>query len=256
MHVHLHSKAQKKYEHEGSAARNVRISLSNLTALIQSLTTAIKNLKIKTRITEWGNYYTFTNYSDRSFANKKEIIARFVKDIKPKTVWDLGANTGEFTQIAGQSGADCIAFDIDPLAVDSLYKNIKEHHIDNILPLILDLTNPSPSIGWNNKERMGLKSRPFPDTVFALALIHHLAISNNLPFRKIAKFLRKLGENLVIEFVPKSDSQVKKLLASRKDIFDDYNEETFINEFEVYYNIIAKEQLIDSDRIIYWLKRK
>ena len=103
---------------------------------------------------------------------------------------------------------------------------------------------------------MGFKLRPLPDTVFALALIHHLAISNNLPFNRIASFLSELSENLVIEFVPKSDSQVKKLLQSRKDIFVDYNEETFVKEFEVFYNIRAKEKVIDSERTIYWMKRK
>ncbi len=256
MHLHLHAKGQKKYEHKGSAARNIKITKSNLIALIQSLTTAVKKLKIKTRITEWGDYYTFTNYSAESFANKKEIISRFVSEIKPQTLWDLGANTGEFTQIAGQLGAECIAFDSDPLAVDSNYNYIRKKNIENILPLVMDLTNPSPSIGWNSEERMGFKLRPLPDAVFALALIHHFAISNNLPFKKIARFLSELSENLVIEFVPKSDSQVKRLLESRKDIFGDYNEEAFIKDFEVFYNIRAKEKIIDSERTVFWMKRK
>jgi len=256
MHLHLHAKSQKKYEHKGLAARNIKISQSNLEAVIQSLYSAVKKLRIKTRISEWGDYYTFTNYSPQSFTHKKEIISRFVLAIKPQTVWDLGANTGEFTQIASQQGAKCIAFDIDPLAVDSCYQYIRKQRIEDILPLIMDLTNPSPSIGWNNKERMGLKRRPFPDTVFALALIHHLAISNNLPFYKIAKFLWKIADNLIVEFVPKTDSQVQRLLESRKDIFDDYTEETFKKEFEMFYTIKAKEKIIASERIIYWMKRK
>jgi ribosomal protein L11 methylase PrmA len=256
MHLHLHAGAQKKYEHKGSAAKNITISRSNLLALIQSLTSAVKNLRLKNPETEWAGYYTFTNYSGRSFDHKKEIIARFVEVLNPQIVWDLGANTGEFTQIAGQRGAQCIAFDIDPLAVDFHYKYIRENRIENILPLVMDLTNPSPSIGWNNEERMGFRLRPLPDTVFALALIHHLAISNNLPFHKIAGFLSELGENLVIEFVPKSDSQVKKLLESRKDIFGDYNEDAFVKEFEVFYNIRAKEKVVDSERTIWLMKRK
>ncbi len=256
MHLHLHAKGQKKYEHKGSAARNIKITKPNLVALIQSLTAAVKKFKIKTRITEWGDYYTFTNYSTSSFANKKEILSGFVSDIKPRTIWDLGANTGEFTQIAGQLGANCIAFDSDPLAVDSNYQYIRKHSIDNILPLVMDLTNPSPAIGWNCEERMGFKSRPLPDAVLVLALIHHLAISNNLPLIMIARFLSELSENLVIEFVPKSDSQVQKLLESRKDIFDDYNEEAFIKDFEKYYNIKEKVKIIDSERTMFWMKRR
>jgi len=256
MHLHLHAKAQKKYEHKGSAAKNIKISRSNLLALIHSLTIAVKNLRINNQNTEWGDYYTFTNYSERSFAHKIEIITRFVDIINPHAVWDLGANTGVFTQIASRRGAQCIAFDIDPLAVDSGYNYIRKHNIDNILPLIMDLTNPSPSIGWNCEERMGFMQRPMPDTVFALALLHHLVISNNLPFDKIACFFSELSENLVVEFVPKSDSQVKKLLESRKDIFINYNEDIFVKEFELLYNIKAKEKIIDSERIVYWMQRK
>jgi ribosomal protein L11 methylase PrmA len=256
MNVHLHAKAQKSYENKGSAAKNIKITKGNLFALIQSLKSAVNNLRIKTKKTEWADYYTFTNYSDSSFNSKKEIISRFVDKIKPRTLWDLGANTGEFTQIAARFGAHCVAFDFDPLAVDSNYNYTRKHNIENILPLVMDLTNPTPSIGWNNDERMGLKLRPLPDTLFALALIHHLAISNNLPFRKMAGFFTALGENLVIEFVPGSDSQVKKLLESRRDICRDYNEEAFLKEFEMFYNIMAKEKVLDSERTVYWMKRK
>lgn len=256
MHLHLHAKAQKKYEHGGGAARTIKIRKSNLIAMIQSLISAVKKLTVKNQKTEWGDYYSSTNYSARSFSSKKEIISGFVGNIKPQKIWDLGANTGEFTQIASQFGAECIAFDIDPLAVDSNYKNIRKRNIENILPLVMDLTNPSPSIGWNNEERIGFKQRPLPDTVFALALIHHLAISNNLPFSRIAGFLSELGENLIIEFVPKSDSQVQRLLESRTDIFGDYNEAVFVKEFEVFYNVKAKEKVNESKRILFWLKRK
>lgn len=256
IHLHLHAKAQKKYEGKGSAARNIEIKKSNLLAMIQGLRSAIKKLKITTKGTEWVDYYTSTNYSDKAFAHKKEIMTRITGEIKPKVVWDLGANTGEFTKIASDSGAECFAFDIDPLAVDAHYRYIREKHVENILPLILDLTNPSPAIGWNNKERAGFRSRSLPDTVFALALIHHLAISDNLPFHKIAKFLRKMGENLVIEFIPKTDSQVRRLLELRKDIFNDYDEVSFIQEFEKYYTIESRESLNDSERVIFMMKRK
>jgi len=256
MHLSLHSKATKKYAYQGTAPKNINIRKSNLIAMIQSLITAVEKLKIKTKFTEWSDYYASTNYSASAFTSKKEIISGFITDIRPLRIWDLGANTGEFTQIAALSGAECIAFDFDPLAVDFNYKRIREQHLKNILPLVMDLTNPSPSIGWNSEERIGFKLRPLPDTVLALALIHHLAISNNLPFKKIAGFLHELGEHLIIEFIPKSDSQVKRLLLSRKDIFTDYTEEVFIKEFELFFNIKAKEKIIDSERMLFWLQRK
>jgi ribosomal protein L11 methylase PrmA len=256
MHIHLHAKAQKKYEHKGTMTKSVHISKTSLLGLIHSLTASVKKLRIKGQQTEWAEYYTFTNYSNRSFEHKKEIVSAYVEKINPKTVWDLGANTGEFTKIASQLGAICIAYDIDPLAVEIHYNQIKKENNTLILPLILDLTNPSSPIGWNNEERMGFKERPLPDLVIALALIHHLAVSNNLPFQKIAGFLSELSEHLIIEFVPKSDSQVLKLLQSRKDIFENYNEQTFISEFQEFFNIKAKERIIESERTMYWMQRK
>lgn len=255
MHIHLHAGSQARYESRGSAGKSVRISKANLAALVVSLTGTVRKLRLKRQRTEWGRYYTFTNYSDRAFAHKKEIVGSFLQEIRPLTVWDLGANTGEFTRIAAGLGAQCIAFDIDPLAVESHYLDLKHGGIENILPLVMDLTNPSPSIGWNNGERMGVGARPRPDAILALALIHHLAISNNLPFRMIASFFSGLSDNLVIEFVPKSDSQVRKLLESRKDIFGAYDEASFAEEFSRFFTIVGKECVAGSERTLYRMKR-
>lgn len=256
MHIHLHARSQKKYERRGTASKNVKIKLANLMALIDSLSYMVGKLNLKKQATEWADYYTFTNYKDRSFAHKKEIIAGYLEDIQPASVWDLGANTGEFTRIAASQGASCIAFDIDPLAVDANYNHIKKENTGNILPLVMDLTNPSPSIGWDNDERLAMKQRPHPDAILALALIHHLAISNNLPFARISEFLSNLCDHLIIEFVPKSDSQVKKLLESRKDIFHEYDELHFEKEFSSCFEIIAKEKISESERVVYLMKSK
>jgi ribosomal protein L11 methylase PrmA len=256
MHLHVHASFQKKYEHNTKATRNVTIKLANLITLVDNLSHLVKKLELKKQRTEWSDYYTFTNYSNRSFTHKKEIITRFIKELNPGSLWDLGANTGQFIHIASRLGINCIAFDVDALVVELNYRLVRDQHIENILPLVMDITNPSPQIGWNNKERSSLKNRPHPDAILALALIHHLAISNNIPLYRIAKFLSKLSDNLIIEFVPKNDSQVKKMLEPRKDIFVDYDEKHFEMEFKSHYNIIAKEKIEDSERIIYQMKKK
>lgn len=256
MHIHLHARSQKKYEHEGVAGKTVQIPLRNLKALIISLRSAVSGLKLPKQGTEWGEYYTFTNYSDDSFKHKAEIIGRFTEAARPATLWDLGANTGLFTRIAAGKGVNCVAFDIDPLAVEANYRQVKQEGTKNLLPLVTDLTNPSPALGWNNEERPGFSGRTLPDAVMALALIHHLAISNNLPFRKIASFFAGLCPTLIIEFVPKSDSQVKKLLESRTDIFGEYNEEAFVREFGNFFEIADREQVAGSERTVYRMTRK
>ena len=256
MHIHMHAKAQKRYENKGSSSGNIRIKRSDLTALIDSLIPVVRKLDLKKQDTEWGQYYSFTNYSANAFDHKKEIIAGFLKKTDTGTLWDLGANTGEFTRVASQAGIDCIAFDIDPMAIDAYYNNIKQERITNVLPLIMDLTNPTSSIGWKNEERMSFMERPHPETILALALVHHLALSNNLLLLKISEFLSELCENLVIEFVPKTDSQVIKLLESRKDVFPEYDELNFEKVFSAFFTIIAREKVRESERVLYLMKKK
>jgi hypothetical protein len=125
-----------------------------------------------------------------------------------------------------------------------------------MLPLLVDLTNPGGALGWANNEREAIETRLHTDLSTALALIHHLAISNNLPFDKIASYFSKFSPYLIIEFVPKEDSQVQKLLSTRKDIFDKYNEEEFKKSFSKYYKILKEEPIKGSKRILYLLKRK
>jgi hypothetical protein len=126
----------------------------------------------------------------------------------------------------------------------------------NLLPLLIDLANPSPGLGWENKERLTLFERAPADTVLALALIHHLAISHNLPFDKIADFFQEISKSLIIEFIPKSDSQVQRLLATREDIFTNYTQQNFEVEFKKYFTIQDCVKIKDSERILYLMQKK
>jgi len=149
-----------------------------------------------------------------------------------------------------------VSSDIDPAAVELNYREVKSNGESRILPLVLDLTNPSGGIGWANRERMALAERGPADMVMALALIHHLAISNNLPFAKIAEFFAQIGRSLIIEFVPKEDSQVQRLLATREDIFSNYTQADFEKEFGRMFTVTGKEPVKGSKRTVYLLKRK
>jgi ribosomal protein L11 methylase PrmA len=253
-HIHLHAKSQKYFADKTISKKQHRISRLSFLGLIDSLESAIKKLKWKHGHTEWGTYYDDTNYSSGAFDHKQKIISEFLDEINPKSVWDLGANDGYFSRIASRKGIQTVSFDIDPVTVEKNYiKSIKEEE-KNILPLLLDLTNPSPNIGWENRERMSLKKRRSAETVLALALIHHLAISNNLPFNKIARFFSKICRSLIIEFVPKNDSQVQRLLATREDIFPDYTQQTFEEEFSKYFTILRSERIQESQRILYLMQ--
>jgi ribosomal protein L11 methylase PrmA len=255
-HIHLHAKAQSRYAGQKVKSAKGGMSRQAFLGLIDNLKNTVQSLDWKPVGTDWGDYYTFTNYTDDSFEEKKRLIDEWVDHVKPSSVWDMGANTGLFTRLASDKGIPSISFDIDPAAVEKSYRQVKSAKEKNILPLVMDLTNPSPSLGWNNHERDSLTSRAPADMVFALAIIHHLAISNNVPLSQIAEFFHGLGKWLVIEFVPKSDSQVQKLLASREDIFDGYTVEGFEKAFGEMYILSGKFAIPGSERNMYLLERK
>ena len=255
-HIHAHAKSQKHYEDkEDTTIKEQTISKRSFEGLIENLESSIKKMAWKEDKTEWGDYYSDTNYSEKSFEEKKEIISSTIETTNPQIVWDLGANTGIFSRLASNQGINTISFDIDPLAVEKNYLESVNNDERNILPLILDLTNPSSNIGWNNDERHSFLERGPADLVFALALVHHLAISNNVPLSKIAEFFSTISKSLVIEFIPKSDSQVKRLLATREDIFENYDEENFEKEFLKFFKISSSKKLTDSQRTVYIMEK-
>lgn len=254
-HIHLHAGAQKRYSGMEVKSRAATMGKQAMTGLIDSLDSTVRKLEWKPGGTEWGNYYDITNYSDSAFEHKKQLVQEWSAKVKPSLVWDLGANRGVFSRMAGEHGAFVVSSDIDPTAVEQNYRQMKAEKTENLLPLLLDLTNPSPSIGWANEERDSFGRRGPADILLALALIHHLAISNNVPLLQIADFFAKLGKWLVIEFVPKADSQVQKLLASREDIFPDYTREGFETAFQRRFRIVEAVNVRESERALYLMER-
>lgn len=255
-HLHLHGKSQKHFADKIVKKSRHKMSRLAFLGLIDNLESATKKLKWQPEDTEWTDYYKDTNYSPDALQQKKQLVAEFLDKIRPRVVWDLGANTGLFSRIASNKGLQTISFDIDPACVEKNYLECVEKRETNILPLLLDLTNPSPSIGWKNQERMSLLERGPADTVLSLALIHHLAISNNLPLNMIADFFAKICNSLIIEFIPKSDSQVQRLLSLRKDVFIDYTPEVFISTFGKYFTIESTVKLKDSERTLYFMRKE
>jgi hypothetical protein len=263
IHIHLHAKSQSAHAddgREGKAPKAVvagrKLSRQSLLGILDSLRSAITKLEWKPAGTEWGDYYEDTNYSSEAMDSKHRLVSEFLGKIRPSTVWDLGANTGVFSRLASELGAFTVSYDIDPAAVEKNYRESRAKQRKNLLPLMLDLTNPSPSIGWDNTERESLAERGPADAVLALALIHHLAIGNNVPLPKTASFFSKVARSLIIEFVPKSDSQVRRLLASREDIFPDYDSNGFERAYSPHFTIEEKREVKGSERILYLMRRK
>jgi hypothetical protein len=254
-HIHSHAASQKRYASK-TAKTSRQMSKIAFQGLLDNLEAGIKRLKWIPSGTEWGNYYEDHNYLPMGLKHKQKLVTDFLEYIRPTSVWDLGANAGIFSRLASQSGIPSLAFDVDHGAVEKNYQQCVAEKEKYLLPLFLDLTNPSPAIGWHNRERLSLLERAPADAVLALALIHHLAISNNVPLNRLASFFQSAGSWLIIEFVPKSDSQVQRLLASRQDIFSDFTIETFERIFAKKFSIVRNEAIEGSQRRLYLMKRQ
>jgi len=255
-HIHLHAAAEKRYAGQAVQSQPGRgISRTALLGLTDHLERTVRALKWQPSETAWGEYYGETNYSSKAEAHKAEVVRQLIARTKAKTLWDLGANTGRYSRLASQRGIFTLAADADPAAVELNYLQTKKKRDEHLLPLLLDLTNPSAALGWANQEHESLLARGPADAVMALALIHHLAIANNMPLSRLAEFFSQLGQWLLIEFVPKSDSQVQLLLAARKDIFSDYHLDGFKAAFKPFYRILAEHPIADSERRLFLMKR-
>jgi len=253
-HLHLHARLQGRHAdagREGNEVKAAKVSETGMLGVLASLESAIEGFSLDLPKTEWGDYYSDTNYSDAAFEAKRAAVGAAIDALQPSLVFDLGANTGEFTRLAADRGAFAVAFDIDPVAVERGYRAAVDRSDERLLSLRLDLSNPSPQLGWAHEERESLAARGPADLVLALALVHHLAIGNNVPLDRIAAFFSQLGRALVIEFVPKSDSQVKRLLATREDIFGDYARESFEAAFGRYFHIDEATPVEGSERTLY-----
>lgn len=257
-HIHLHAQAATHWSarQEKLGSSTIQYSRQRLLALLSNLLDCINSLNWHPPQTTWSKYPQTHNYSKATFAAKEATIRAFIKIVNPSTVWDIGANSGHFSHIAADAGIHTISSDYDPVVVEQNYQTVRKTNQKNLLPLIINLTNPSPAIGWGNVERTSFIKRGPADLVLALALIHHLALGHNVPLPNIARLLSKISRHLVVEFVPKSDSNAAKLLQFKGDIFPNYTEQNFVNAFNQFFIILKKEPLPDSPRTLYLMQRK
>lgn len=249
LHVHLQAKLGNKPSAEQKSTAK-KLSQKNIEQILESLQSCIEGLHLPKQTTTWNNYYNETIISETYLAEKKKLVASLLANQTYNSVLDLGANEGEFSLLCNES-AQVIATDFDSACIDSLYNRLKKEKRKNVLPLVLDLTYPSPALGWMNEERKAFFKRTKADVCLALALIHHLAIAKNISLQQLASFFASICNTLIIEFVPKDDPKVQGMLQRRKDIFEVYNIEEFEKVFSTRFKLLKKEASSNTNRIMF-----
>lgn len=256
MHLHLHSKSRPRAESGGSRSSQPFTERS-MRGLIEGLAAAVGKTRYSLPETGWVAYEAGKDvYNQAASKEKMRLVEELIGRHRPGVVWDLGANTGEYSRIAAGEADLVVSLDYDPATIENSYRNLSTSRSANIVPLVCDLTNPTPALGWSNRERMSLVERGPADMGMALALVHHLAIGANVPFSLQAEFFGALCRTMVVEFVPKSDPMVHKLLAFREDIFTDYDKPAFEVSFTKRFVIEEEYQLPESERILYYMTRR
>ena len=231
-----------------------RINKKDVLRLVERLDKAVRGLKRRRSDSPWSKYERESSYSPEAQKKKEEFLERAIMYEKPNVVWDLGCNTGRYSIIASRHAGNVLAFDSDTEVIDILYQKVRSDH-PNILPLAVDLLNPSPDQGWSQGERLGLSNRGPADFVLCLALLHHLVIAGNVPMSHFIRWLASISKSGVIEFVPKSDVMAQELLRWRKDVYDGYGSAEFEAALAEHFRIIRQQTLPDSDRILYHFSR-
>ncbi len=254
LHIHLHAKVSAKGT--SSEKKQAKFSRQKLLNLVSSLETVILKLKTPGQQTAWSEYYDEAAQRDDYLTQKTAIIQHWIKKLEPvKIAIDLGANDGLFSKLLASNGIKTIASDFDPVCINNLYVEIKKTKETNIQPLVLDLANPSPSIGVGNKERTAFLIRAKVNLATALAVIHHLVIGKNISFGQVADSFQQVCDHLIIEFVPKSDEKIQFMLQHKIDIYDQYTEEKFVSDFSNYFEVVDKQAVGNSGRVLYLMRK-
>jgi hypothetical protein len=251
-HLHMHAGAQRRSAQAGPAAEHRaprRMSALGQEALLDSVRRAVEALRWTPR-GHWTQYGIQTSYSERGAASKRQVVERLLDDVPADVVWDMGANVGTYSTIAAGEGRSVIAFDQDAASVEHHWRHLSADARASVLPLVMDLANPSPALGWGLEERRSLVQRGPADVILALALVHHLAIGNNVPLDRVASFFAKLGRRAIVEFVPKEDPMTQHLLVARPDIFPDYTLDGFRAAFARHFRLVDEARIDDSLRTL------
>jgi len=264
MHLTLHSRYQNKADRKEDirkresekSVRKPKVNDRGLVGLIRSLKKTVSGISWKRYSKIWEDYTEIRTYDVEDVSAKSNYVDSVVKDLQPSMVWDFGANTGEFSFIAASHGAFVLSLESDPACTELLYrKAFYENGIKNILPLTMDLANPSPSLGWDSKERLSLKDRGPADLIISLALLHHLIFSCCIPIPMIAELFAEMANHVLVEFVPPTDPMVRKLLANRNSEHHPYSLDVFTSSFDKYFEFLDSKTL-KNKRSLFLFRRK
>jgi hypothetical protein len=252
VHGWLHARMSARHAGGAGPGRGVHFTRAMIRANVHGLRRLVEQLTWDPGRSTWSDYAHANSYGDADRLEKDRFVRAALARRPRRLVWDLGSNTGTFSRMAAEVAENVLAIDADHLALERLYRSLHAAGDRRILPLLVDLADPSPGLGWRGLERRPLEGRGRPDMVLALALIHHLVLAANVPLAEVVSWFAGLGAELVIEFVEREDPMVRRLLAGRPD-FPDYRRDHFERCVGARFETVAAVPLPGGTRVLYHL---
>jgi hypothetical protein len=252
--VVLHAKLENRYADREvkSDLKKAGFSTELIRANARKLRKLVQRLEWDPGRTAWSGYGQANPYDEADAAAKEAFVREAAGARRRRLLWDLGCNDGRYTRIAAAEADYAVAVDADAAVVEALYRALRDEGSETILPLVGNVADPSPGLGWRGEERRPLPERGRPDLTLCLALVHHVSLSGNVPVRAFLDFLADLGTEVVIEFPTRDDPMVKRLLGRKAPGANpDYETEGFERALAERWQIARREALPSGTRILY-----
>jgi SAM-dependent methyltransferase len=255
-HVVLHARLEARYAERAERVRTDLRAAGFRAELVQAnvrrLEKLVRRLERRAGRSEWSDYGARTSYDEQDAERKEAFVRKVVRSRRRGLVWDVGCNDGRFSRVAAEGADHVVALDADALVVDRLYRDLRSETDARIQPLVADVADPPPGLGWRGEERKRLEERGRPDLTLCLALVHHLAIARNIPLGQLVDWLRGLGGAVVVEFVDPEDAQARRLLAAKREgLHGDYTRERFEALLRAAFDVERAEPLGSGTRVLY-----
>jgi hypothetical protein len=260
-HVFLHARLEQRYAQSGRTGGDVKKELKSagfgkdlLRTNMRKMRKAVEAAAPNVPASVWTAYRHENTYEDADNQAKAEFIQSVASLRDWKLAWDLGANDGRYSRIIAERARYVLALDQDPSTVELLYRDLKAEGNEQILPVVMNLTDPSPGLGWRGVERRAWTERGTPELILALALLHHVSITGNVPVRQFVDWLASFDSHVVIEFMTREDAMVRKLLSAKRISHDDYNRGFFEQCIRSAFAVERIQELPSGTRILYALR--
>lgn len=254
-HVVLHSLMDRRTTapSQATTAEMARAGFSGdvAKAAAASLLELVRSLSWQPDRSTWSSYPVDNSYSTEDRARKAAFVENAASRGRARTVWDLGCNDGTYARIAARTATSVVAIDGDHPTVEQLYRSLRTEGDDKVLPLVMNLADPSPGLGWRNVERRPLHERTPPELVLCLALVHHLAIGSNVPIDEVTAWLRSFECPVAVEFVSRDDAMVQRMLGDKPIEHRDYCTEAFESSLSRRFTVERREPLTSGTRTLY-----